>query len=213
MVAPAEGIARGAGESLSLRSRSWSRTVSAMIGMLSALFRVSVTILAVQLRSGRISCGGVSSVTSTSKSTARSLEPDAVCVGVSFALWLTWVTWPRKAGVRGTRRSSPRPNRRGCSRTTSVSSTCTLARITERSAIVMSSPRLLEKVPGTATSPSSTARRTTRPEIGEIEPGLGQVVPCLLQARPGTDRAALASRHNSLVPPRRLSEPARPTPG
>ena len=44
----------------SFGTRSWSRTVSAMIGMLSALDRVSVTIRAVQLRSGRMSRGGLS---------------------------------------------------------------------------------------------------------------------------------------------------------
>ena len=55
----------------------------------------------------------------------------------------------------------------GVRRTTSVSSTCTLARMTERSATVMSRPVSLEKVPGTATSPSSTASRVTRPEMGE----------------------------------------------
>jgi hypothetical protein len=54
------------------------------------------------------------------------------------------------------------------SRTTSVSSTCTLARITERSATVIRRPVSREKVPGTATSPSSTASRTTRPAMGEV---------------------------------------------
>ena len=67
-----------------------------MIGMLSARRRVSVTMRAVQLRSGRMSRGGLSSVTSTSKSTARSFEPEAVWVSVSLALWLISVTRPRK---------------------------------------------------------------------------------------------------------------------
>ena len=65
-----------------------------MMGMLSALFRVSVTMRAVQLRSGRISAGGFLRVISTSKSTARSFEPEAVWVAVSLALWLTLVTCP-----------------------------------------------------------------------------------------------------------------------
>ena len=43
-----------------------SRTVSAMIGIDSASRRVSVTIRAVAERSGRMSVGGLSSVTSTS---------------------------------------------------------------------------------------------------------------------------------------------------
>ena len=42
-----------------------------------------------------MSRGGLSSVTSTSKSTARSLEPDAVWVSVSLALLLILVTRPR----------------------------------------------------------------------------------------------------------------------
>ena len=56
------------------------------MGMLSVFARVSVTIRAVQLRSGRMSAGGVYRVISTSKSTARSFEPDAVWVLVSWAL-------------------------------------------------------------------------------------------------------------------------------
>ena len=51
-------LVRVHGREFSLGTRSWSRTVSAMIGMLSALLRVSVTIRAVQLRSGRMSRGG-----------------------------------------------------------------------------------------------------------------------------------------------------------
>ena len=66
------------------------------MGMLSALSRVSVMTRAVQLRSGRMSPGGSSSRISTSKSTARSLDPDAVWVLVSLALWLTRVTRPTK---------------------------------------------------------------------------------------------------------------------
>ena len=62
----------------SLGTFSCSRTVSAMIGTASAPLRTSVTIRAVQERSGRMSFGGSVSVTSTSKSTARSLEPEAV---------------------------------------------------------------------------------------------------------------------------------------
>ena len=53
-----------------------------------------------------------------------------------------------------------------CRRTTSVSSTFTFAWITERSEIVMSRPMSLENVLGTATSPSSTGSRVTRPDIG-----------------------------------------------
>src|SRR2546426_3643535 len=50
-----------------------------------------------------------------------------------------------------------------CTRTTSVSSTRTFAWMTERSEMVSSSPTSLENVPGTATSPSSTAdRKSTR---------------------------------------------------
>jgi hypothetical protein len=67
-----------------------------MIGMLSTVVRVSVTMRAVQLRSGRMSSGGCARVTSTSKSTARSFDPEAVWVGVSLALWLTRVTRPTK---------------------------------------------------------------------------------------------------------------------
>src|SRR5215210_2002114 len=62
----------------SLGTFSWSRTVSATMGMLSVLLRVSVTIRPVQLTSGRMSSGGSFSVISTSKSTALSLEPEAV---------------------------------------------------------------------------------------------------------------------------------------
>ncbi len=53
-----------------------------------------------------------------------------------------------------------------CSRTTSVSSTRTATWITLRSEMVMSSPVSRENVPGTATSPSSTASRVTSPSIG-----------------------------------------------
>src|SRR5207245_2963365 len=53
-----------------------------------------------------------------------------------------------------------------CSRTTSVSSTLTFTWITERSEIVSSRPTSFENVPGTATSPSSTESRVTRPAIG-----------------------------------------------
>ncbi len=51
-------------------------------------------------------------------------------------------------------------------RTTSVSSTCTLASTTDMSAMVRSSAVSRLKVPGTATSPSSTLSRVTRPVIG-----------------------------------------------
>src|SRR3989475_4383467 len=55
-----------------------------------------------------------------------------------------------------------------CTRTTSVSSTRTFAWMTDRSETVSSSPTSLENVPGTATSPSSTASRVTRPDIGAV---------------------------------------------
>ena len=44
----------------SLGTSSWARTVSTMIGMESDCFRVSVTIRAVDDRSGRIPAGGLS---------------------------------------------------------------------------------------------------------------------------------------------------------
>jgi len=53
-------------------------------------------------------------------------------------------------------------------RTTSVSSTSIVTWITDRSEIVMSRPVSREKVPGTATSPSSTASRVIRPLIGAM---------------------------------------------
>ena len=53
-------------------------------------------------------------------------------------------------------------------RTTSVSSTLTLTWMTERSETVSSRPVSREKVPGTATSPSSTASRVMRPAIGAV---------------------------------------------
>ncbi len=53
-------------------------------------------------------------------------------------------------------------------RTTSVSSTFTLAWITDRSETVNSRPMSFEKVLGTATSPSSTASRVTRPVMGAM---------------------------------------------
>src|ERR1051326_551311 len=152
---------------ISLGTSSCSRTVSAMIGIERACFRVSVITRAVADRSGRIPGGGRSRVTSTSKSTARSVElPLDAPVCESLALLLILVTRPAnvvsgKASI-ATDTESPR-----CRRTPSVSSTCTLARMTERSAIVMSRPTSLEKVPGTATSPFSTASRTTRPSIGD----------------------------------------------
>src|SRR5438552_1268002 len=64
-------------------------------------------------------------------------------------------------------------------RTTSVSSTCTLARMTDRSAMVMRSPVSREKVPGTATSPRAPPSRTTRPQIalphGDIDDPAGNI--------------------------------------
>ena len=104
--------AGGASTLVSLGTRSWSRTVSAMIGMLSALFRVSVTTRAVQLRSGRMSSGGSCSVISTSKSTARSLEPDAVWVGGELRAVAHLGDPAHEGGVRDRRRWSPPPSRR-----------------------------------------------------------------------------------------------------
>ena len=49
---------------------------------------------------------------------------------------------------------------------TSVSSTCTFARMVDRSAMVISRALSRLKVPWTATSPTSTGSRTTRPLIG-----------------------------------------------
>jgi hypothetical protein len=93
-------VSTGGAPSVSLGMASWFRTVSAMIGTLSACWRVSVMIRAVQLRSGRMSAGGFRIVTSTSKSTARSVDPEAVSVGVSLALWLILVTRPQKVVSR-----------------------------------------------------------------------------------------------------------------
>ena len=110
-----------------------------------------------------MSAGGLSRVISTSKSTARS--PPAAAV--RRALLLTLVTRPLKL-VSGKASISTATESLPLRRTTSVSSTKTLARITDRSATVMSRPVSRLKVPGTATSPSSTLRRTTRPLIGLV---------------------------------------------
>jgi len=138
--------------------------------------------------------GGWSRVTSTSKSTARSAVPPlAAPVWDSLALLLTLVIRPTKA-VSGkasidTATESPR-----WSRTTSVSSTWTLASTTDRSATVMSRPVSREKVPGTATSPSSTARRTTRPLIGETSFVLARLLRASARAARACSTPAWADR-------------------
>ncbi len=131
---------------------------------------------------------------STSKSTARSVElPLAAPVWESLALLLILVTRPTNA-VSGkasieTETESPR-----WSRTTSVSSTCTLASTTERSAIVMRSPVSRENVPGTATSPFSTASRTTRPSIGETRWVLARLLRASASAARAWSTPAWAAR-------------------
>ena len=76
--------------------------------------------------------------------------------------------------------------------------------------MVMSRPVSRENVPGTATSPSSTARRITRPAIGDDEPGLAQVVPRLLQAGARLLELRLRRLRGSPGPRRTRSAPARP---
>ena len=141
------------------------RTVRAMIGIASAPRRVSVTILAVAERSGRMSRGGWSSVTSTSKSTAWVACADASWPATSCAELEIIVTRPVKlvSGYASMVICTESPK---ASLITSVSSTRTLASTVERSAMVISSAFSRLNVPGTATSPTSTGSRTTRPLIG-----------------------------------------------
>jgi hypothetical protein len=96
---------------------------------------------------------------------ARSVVWPPPCWAASLALLPILVTRPTNA-VSGNASIEIDTESPRASRTTSVSSTSTFARITPRSATVMSRPVSRENVPGTATSPSSTARRVTRPEIG-----------------------------------------------
>ena len=96
------------------------------------------------------------------------LEPNrvvAVDAGVCVELLEIFVTRPVNvvSGNASIETSTESPM---WSRTTSVSSTRTFAWITERSETVISRPMSLENVLGTATSPSSTASRVTRPAIG-----------------------------------------------
>ena len=145
-------------------SASFSRTVSAMIGIDSTLVRVSVTTLAVAEKSGRVSVGGVQQLD-------RHLVVDGLvgrdAVDAPRTELFEIFDDPadeRRVGERVDLHDAPSRRPRCARRRSRRPSRCVSS--TDMSLIVSSVAASLLNVPGTAVSPCSTTSRVTRPLIG-----------------------------------------------